>query len=194
MSEFYTYTYLREKDSNFPKGSVYYVGKGKGRRAFCNQRNVPIPKSREDIHIQYWPDENTALAFERYLVDFYGRVDLGTGCLRNLTDGGIGHGKPSESALIILRENGRRVGTMLYKAGRLPHVKDFATPESRSKGGKKRIGNTYARKLTDPQIQEIRQLLSSGNRQNAIARRYGVHPSSISLLCSGKTFSKRSSL
>jgi len=84
---FYTYLWLRED------GTPYYVGKGTGNRAYKlhslrgSVRQVP-PKAC--IRIQEWPDEETALAMEIYLIDFYGRKDLGTGCLRNFTDGGEG--------------------------------------------------------------------------------------------------------
>jgi hypothetical protein len=32
---------------------------------------IGYPPSRECIRIQKWPDEETALAYERYLIDFY---------------------------------------------------------------------------------------------------------------------------
>lgn len=83
MKEFYTYLWLRED------GTPYYVGKGTGRRAFQDGgRSVHLPKDHSRIKIQEWSDETTAFAFEMYLVDFWGRKDLETGCLRNRTDGG----------------------------------------------------------------------------------------------------------
>lgn len=85
MKEFYTYLWLRED------GTPYYVGKGTGRRAFQDGgRSVHLPKDHSRIKIQEWSDETTAFAFEMYLVDFWGRKDLETGCLRNRTDGGNG--------------------------------------------------------------------------------------------------------
>ncbi len=82
---FYTYLWLREN------WIPYYAGKGTGDRAFSTGNHyVACPKDLSRILIQYWPDEDTAFAYERYLIDFYGRKDLGTGCLRNLTDGGEG--------------------------------------------------------------------------------------------------------
>lgn len=81
--QFYTYLYLRAD------GSPYYVGKGHGRR-FVQRHRVAIPKDKERIRILPMPDEGTALAYEIYLIDFWGRKDNGTGILRNLTDGGDG--------------------------------------------------------------------------------------------------------
>ena len=66
-------------------GTPYYVGKGKGLRAF--RHNSP---DREHIIIQDWITEEQAFAAENFLISYYGRIDLGTGCLRNLTDGGEG--------------------------------------------------------------------------------------------------------
>ena len=79
---FYTYLWLRDN------GSPYYVGKGSGRRAYKIEKGHKPPIDKSTIHLQYWPDEETALAYERYLIDFWGRKDLDTGCLRNFSDGG----------------------------------------------------------------------------------------------------------
>jgi hypothetical protein len=80
---FYTYLWLRED------GTPYYVGKGKGNRAFIgNRHKVPVPPDRSRILIQEFPSEKDALSAEMFLIAYYGRKDVGTGCLRNLTPGG----------------------------------------------------------------------------------------------------------
>jgi hypothetical protein len=83
---FYTYMWLRED------GSPYYVGKGTGQRAY--RKGCP-PKER--IVVLSWSDEAMAFAYEIYLIDFWGRQDLGTGILHNLTDGGEGAALSAES-------------------------------------------------------------------------------------------------
>jgi hypothetical protein len=80
--EYYTYLYLREN------GSPYYVGKGSKTRAYDTHRGHRPPKDRSRILIQHWIDEDTAFAYEIYLIDFWGRKDLGTGILHNHSDGG----------------------------------------------------------------------------------------------------------
>lgn len=84
MKESYVYAYLRKN------GSPYYIGKGKGARAFTGSHNVEIPP-KERIQILY---ENItdaeACELETQLIEKYGRKDLGTGILRNLTSGGEG--------------------------------------------------------------------------------------------------------
>jgi len=81
---FYTYMWLRDN------GTPYYVGKGQGKRAF--RKGCP---PRERIIIQEWPSEREALDAEVLLIAIYGRIDVGTGILRNLSDGGDGVGSGS---------------------------------------------------------------------------------------------------
>jgi NUMOD3 motif-containing protein len=94
MKTFYTYLWLRED------GTPYYVGKGNSRRAFESiGHTVKRPRNRESIIVQEFSNESDAFTAERFLVAFYGRLDRGTGCLRNRTDGGDG-----PSGLILSEE------------------------------------------------------------------------------------------
>jgi len=84
---FYTYLWLRYD------GTPYYIGKGKGDRAFTHHRNgvnARCPQDKNCIIVQAFLSETDALEAEKILIACYGRIDLGTGCLRNLTDGGDG--------------------------------------------------------------------------------------------------------
>jgi hypothetical protein len=81
---FYTYLWLRED------GTPYYAGKGSLKRAFSKQHRFPPPREKDCVLLQAFPNEDTAFAAEKFLISFYGRKDLGAGCLRNFTDGGEG--------------------------------------------------------------------------------------------------------
>ena len=129
--QFYTYLYLRRD------GSVRYVGKGSGRRAFQKTVGHTPPKDRSRILIQYHPDEQAAFEAEVFLIAYYGRRDIGSGPLQNVTDGGEGAANPSERIREVCRANGRKNGKRQgAKNAKNGHFQRICTPEVRAAGGK----------------------------------------------------------
>jgi NUMOD3 motif len=119
---FYTYLWLRYD------GTPYYVGKGKASRAYDNHSHRVHAPDKERILVQEFPSEAGALAAEKFFIAYYGRLDLGTGCLRNRTDGGEGvsggHWKLSED---WCRRQGER------KKGNTVRLGQTHSPETRAK-------------------------------------------------------------
>ena len=80
---YYVYIYLRED------GSPYNVGKGQGNR-WKKQHRVEVPPADRVIFPVTQTTEEWAHFMEMEFIDFYGRLDDGTGILENITDGGEG--------------------------------------------------------------------------------------------------------
>jgi hypothetical protein len=88
--DYYTYAYLREDRT------PYYIGKGKENRIYSKNRTIHPPKDKSRIiFLKQNLTEEEAFKHERYMIGVFGRKDLGTGILHNMTDGGEGCSNPS---------------------------------------------------------------------------------------------------
>lgn len=87
MNIYYVYFYIR---SDF---TPYYVGKGKDKRAWTKGKKelIQVPRDKSKIIlVEQNLTELQAVILERYYIRWFGRKDIGTGILRNKTDGGDG--------------------------------------------------------------------------------------------------------
>ena len=166
FTEFYVYAFLRK--NNTP----YYVGKGVKDRAYRRRgRTISPPKDRKRIvFLRTGLSEDKAFEWERFYIKHYGRIDLGTGILRNATDGGDGTSNPSEEVRKKYKENGRRAAERNHKekddlgrsvlgvknARRMNEEKDeFGRSVSAVKGGKKGSALLHSQKWEDPDHPEL---------------------------------------
>ena len=160
---YYVYAYIRSKDSKTAKaGTPYYIGKGKGKRAWSKQHRISIPSDSSFIVILENNLSNVgALALERRYIKWYGRVDNNTGILRNLTDGGDGtdptiaknwvwlakergNFNPMKTVATRKKNNSYVSGSKKAKETQIKSNKPFWTEESHAKGvATRKKNNSY---------------------------------------------------
>jgi hypothetical protein len=81
--KYYTYAYLRED------GTPYYIGKGKGKRAWDKNHSVKMPPKEKILILKDNLTEEEAFKHEVYLIQILGRKSQGTGMLENIHSGGF---------------------------------------------------------------------------------------------------------
>jgi len=151
---FYIYAYLRK--DNTP----YYIGKGKEKRAWQIHENIKRPPRSRIVIIEQSLSEIGSFALERRMIKWYGRKDLGTGILRNRTDGGEGGENkiPWNKGMKLPGQGGRKHGTIWTdeerhshhlvrsKPGYYDYLKDKNRAKKISESQKGRVGTSLGKK------------------------------------------------
>jgi hypothetical protein len=89
-----TVVYMWVRKDNTP----YYIGIGNCKRPYIGKRSCGYPPPKDRVIILHENlDWRKACKIEKELIAFYGRKDVGTGILRNMTDGGEGLCNPPGS-------------------------------------------------------------------------------------------------
>ena len=186
---YYVYAYIRSKDSATAKaGTPYYIGKGKGKRMYGDHGKLTVPKDKKFIVMLECNLSNTgALALERRYIKWYGRKDINTGILCNLTPGGDG-GPGAGKGRVFSEEHKRKISEAKKGKIRPPlseehklklsiaHKGKFKPPrseETKRKMSESQRGKTHSRetrqKMSDAKIgktksKETKQRMSDAQR------------------------------
>lgn len=182
MPQYYVYAYIRGEDSLTAKaGTPYYIGKGKKTRAYRHgdKESTPAPKDKQCIVFLETNLTNTgAFALERRMIKWYGRVDTGTGILRNRTAGGEGG-----SGVVASQETKDKISAALIGKKKVPmkqSTKDILSAINAGKPGanKDRIFSEEIRKnMSAGQIgkKSGKKGKTTGTHKNPAARITCIH-------------------
>lgn len=157
QKQFYVYAYLREDKS------PYYIGKGNGKRAYRRGtwERFKAPKNLNQIQIiSDSMNEADAFQAEMLLIRMYGRKDIGTGILRNMTDGGEGGYGRKDSLQTKLRRASKHIGSKrsAKTCRNISQSKLGSTPWN--KGKKNVYSEEQLEKLRKPKSDETKRKLS----------------------------------
>jgi len=175
-NQYYIYSYLREDHS------PYYIGKGKEGRAFTKgYKEVRPPQDKSKVKIlKANLTEEDAFALEKLYILMFGRKDLGTGILRNKTDGGDGPSgaiRSEETKEKIRQANlGRQRPQWVYDKIAASNRGKKVSAETRAKMSAARKGKTcteeHKRKVSEAKkgfkhSEEAKQKMSIGHMKKA---------------------------
>ncbi len=153
MNIYYVYQYLRSKDSDIaPAGTPYYIGKGKQQRAWDSKHTISLPSDKSLIVlVAEQLTESEAFELEKLLIEQWGRVDIGTGILRNKTNGGEG-----SSGLVRSKESNEKTSKSLT---------------GRKRGRSKAFG-TKRGPLSEERKNKLRESLKGKKKKNPRSAEY----------------------
>jgi hypothetical protein len=138
MNNYYTYAYLREDRT------PYYIGKGKRYRAYQKRKTINKPPKDRILMLKSNLTEEEAFKHEIYMIDVFGRKDLGTGILHNRTNGGEG----TSGADNAKEKNG--------------FYKKFHTEETKLKISNAKIGTKFPSNLKHIVSRRTKEMWKSG--------------------------------
>ena len=156
---YYTYAYLREDKT------PYYIGKGTGKRIYSTNKRIKPPKDKSRIiFLKQNLTEEEAFKHEVYMIDVFGRKDLGTGILVNMTNGGEG-----ASGWVPSEENKKNISD----------AKKNPSEETRRKisDAKKNPSEETRKKMSDVQkgkilTEETRRKISVANKDKILSEEH----------------------
>lgn len=175
-NQYYIYSYLREDLS------PYYIGKGSGRRAYTKgPKEVRPPRDKSRVRILKADlTEEEAFLLEKLYILMFGRIDLGTGILRNKSDGGDGASgaiRSEETKEKIRQANlGKQRPQWVYDKIAASNTGRKASAETRAKMSAVRKGRTcteeHKRKVSEAKkgfkhTEEAKRKISIGHRKKA---------------------------
>ena len=175
-NQYYIYSYLREDHS------PYYIGKGSGKRAYTKgPKEVKPPRDKSRVRILKEDlTEDEAFLLEKLYILMFGRVDLGTGILRNRSDGGDGSSgyivSPEERKKRSERMKGVTRPRWIYDKISASNTGKKASVETRSKMSAAKKGRTcteeHKRKVSEAKkgfkhTEEAKRLMGINQRKKA---------------------------
>ncbi|AXF41405.1 hypothetical protein SHAb15599_00039 [Acinetobacter phage SH-Ab 15599] len=171
---FYVYK-LTVEDQELP----FYIGKGQGNRAYYHFKNdcfnndsnrhkvntiLKAKKEGKEILVEFVKHnltEQEALQFEMELISRYGRRDIGTGCLTNMTNGGDG-----VSGLVHSEETRKKLSNISKQ--------QFSSPEAReqlrlySRKAQQIIWGRDRQKHVERVKKQAKENYENGNKENLL--------------------------
>ena len=160
---YYTYAYLREDKT------PYYIGKGTGDRIYSTDKITKPPKDKSRIiYLKQNLTEEEAFRHEIYMIDVFGRKDLGTGILHNRTDGGEG-----SSGCIPSEETKRKLSEV--NKGKIVSEETRKKISETSKG--KTLSEEHIKKISEANkghavSEETKRKLSEAHKGNTLSEEH----------------------
>jgi len=155
---FYTYAYLREDRT------PYYIGKGCGKRAF-KKHFCGVPPKDRILFLKLNLTEKEAVKHEVYMIAVFGRKDLGTGCLRNMTDGGDGVGKRVWTLEQRQKAREQKLGHRRSEDAKEKQSKTLrATPRRLSDETKQKMSTSHKKRGKSPEhLEKLQEMCRARN-------------------------------
>jgi len=172
-NDYYTYAYVR-KD-----GTPYYIGRGRGKRAYSNNHRVKLPPKDRILILKKDLSFSESVQHEVFMIAVFGRKDNKTGILANLTDGGEGMWGHIQSP-----EHTQKISAGLTKAWREGRHHDMTGGNNPNKDGHPGEKNGRS-KINDQDRRDIARDYIPGKKEghngncSALAEKYGLDMSRI---------------